>query len=129
MKRLVVLIYGLKESDSKFGEYFPNLFKSDPQLSELYKAVPYNCHVGILRYLFSKKKSTIATLTRRLRKKLARITKKNYAQIAFVCHGIGGLVARQYILEEVTNQKSLSVDRTLMFAVPNTKADLSRIYD
>ncbi|MCJ7774268.1 MAG: hypothetical protein MUP22_14190 [Desulfobacterales bacterium] len=54
---------------------------------------------------------------------------KNYAQIAFVCHGIGGLVARQYISEEVTNQKSLSVDRALMFAVPNTKADLSRIYD
>lgn len=127
MKRLAVLIYGIKGNDSRFGEYFTNLIGSDPQLSERYKAVPYHYQFGLLRYLFSKKESIIETLTRRLRKKLSRMT-TNYAQIAFVCHGIGGLVARQYIVEEVMNQRALNVDRVLMFAEPNTNADLSRIY-
>ena len=128
MKRLIVLIYGLKGSDNRFGEYFPNLLKSDPQLSELFKAVSCHCHFGFFRYLFSNKESVIETLTRRLRKKLLRAS-KNYAHVTFVCHGIGGLVARQYILEEVMNQKTLDVDRILMFAVPNRKSDLARIYD
>ncbi|MBW1848298.1 MAG: hypothetical protein JRJ27_14455 [Deltaproteobacteria bacterium] len=128
MKRLIVLIYGLKGSDSRFGEYFPNLLKSDPQLSELYKVVSCHCHFGFFRYLFSNKELVIETLTRRLRKKLLRAN-KNYTQVAFVCHGLGGLVARQYIMEEAMNQKTLDVDRISMFAVPNSKLDLARIYD
>lgn len=128
MKRLIVLIYGLKGSDSRFGEYFPNLLKSDPHLSELYKVVSCHCHFGFFRYLFSNKELVIETLTRRLRKKLLRVN-KNYTQVAFICHGLGGLVARQYIMEEALNQKTLDVDRIFMFAVPNSKSDLARIYD
>jgi len=128
MKRLIVFIYGSGGRDTRFGEYFPNLLKSDPQLSEIFKAISYHCPFGFFRYLFSSKESVIETLTHRLRQKLLRVS-KNYTHLTFVCHGIGGLVARQYISEEVVDQKTLDVDRVLMFAVPNSKSDLERIYD
>lgn len=128
MKRLVVCIYGLKGNNNKFGEFFPNLISSDPQLSELFDTVSFSYRIGFLRYLFTKKSTLVEALTRRLRNKLRHKYNK-YSQIAFVCHGIGGLIARHYLVEEVIGRDPMKADRILMFAVPNTRADLSRIYD
>lgn len=128
MKRLVVCIYGLTGNHKKFGEFFPKLIESNTHLSELYDTVSYSYRIGFLRYLFIKKERILEILTRKLRNKLRR-RYNTYSQIAFICHGIGGLIARHYLVEEAIDCSPTKIDRILMVAVPNTRADLLRIYD
>lgn len=128
MKRPAVFIYGFKGGDKRFGDYLPDLAASDPRISDAYKIMSFPCHFGLFRHLLSKKRPHTEILVRRLRKKLLRET-IDPAKAAFICHGIGGIVARRYVVDEILNQQPFPGDRILMFASPNHPADLKRMSD
>ncbi|MCP4546794.1 MAG: hypothetical protein GY835_10065, partial [bacterium] len=55
-------------------------------------------------------------------------------EVILVCHSMGGLIARQYIMEEIRRLKGnpelldkMLVKRVLLFATPNLGADLARL--
>lgn len=52
-----------------------------------------------------------------------------YDGIVLVCHSLGGLVARKYLLEEVKAGRPLRVKKLLLFAVPHNGAALASIAD
>jgi len=51
----------------------------------------------------------------------------DYKSIILVCHSLGGLVARKYLVEEVKRGKELRIDKLLLFAVPNNGAGLASV--
>jgi pimeloyl-ACP methyl ester carboxylesterase len=52
---------------------------------------------------------------------------RNYDDITLVCHSLGGVIARQYILEEIKAGDPLRVSGLVLFAVPNNGAELAHI--
>lgn len=50
-----------------------------------------------------------------------------YSEIVLVCHSMGGLIARRYLLDEVVNKRRLKVQRVLFYAVPHTGAGIAGI--
>jgi predicted alpha/beta hydrolase family esterase len=53
-----------------------------------------------------------------------------YMSIVLVCHSLGGLIARKYLIDEVKNKRPLKVQKLILYAVPNTGdglADVAKI--
>jgi pimeloyl-ACP methyl ester carboxylesterase len=44
----------------------------------------------------------------------------DYDDITLVCHSLGGVIARAYVLKEIKDKNSLRVGGLVLFAVPNT---------
>jgi len=128
MKQLVFFMYGATGKDRTSGKYFSKLAASDPQLSELFETISYPCSIGMCRYILSNNTSAFESVTQKLRKTVAHAHRK-YSNIVFVCHGITGLVARQFIVEEAEKKRPINIDRILLFATPNSTSDLSRMAD
>jgi pimeloyl-ACP methyl ester carboxylesterase len=50
-----------------------------------------------------------------------------FDRINLVCHSLGGLVAKQYLIEEADAKRELKVDRLALLAVPNNGAELASV--
>lgn len=50
----------------------------------------------------------------------------HYSDITLVCHSLGGLVARKYLVEETKRGNMHRVRRLVLYATPNNGADLAR---
>lgn len=50
-----------------------------------------------------------------------------FEEVALVCHSLGGLIARKYLIDEIKNRHSLRVRRLILCAVPNDGAQLASI--
>jgi pimeloyl-ACP methyl ester carboxylesterase len=73
---------------------------------------------SLVRLPFSRIAPRIQDLAEGLRSQIdARY--RNYKSIALVCHSLGGLVARKYLIDEAERGRDLRVDKLLLFAVPN----------
>lgn len=49
------------------------------------------------------------------------------ADVALVCHSLGGLIARKYLVDEVMNRRPLRVKKLLLYAVPNCGSGLANV--
>jgi triacylglycerol esterase/lipase EstA (alpha/beta hydrolase family) len=56
-----------------------------------------------------------------------QIKYSGFERINLVCHSLGGLVAKQYLIEEVDAKRSLQIDRVALFGVPNSGSDLAAV--
>jgi len=81
---------------------------------------------SLFRLPFSTKAPRIGNLAEGLRSQIENRYSR-YESITLVCHSLGGLVARKYLVEEARKRRPWKVDKLLLFAVPNEGSQLAPI--
>lgn len=51
----------------------------------------------------------------------------NQRRIALICHSLGGLVARRYLVDEIKHSRVIRVTKLLMYTSPNSGSDLANL--
>ena len=121
--RLLLFVHGLGGAgqatwrDRRYPG-FAELISADGALRELAEAAFFEYPTSLLRLPFSRIPPRIGDLAEGLRSQI-EVRYPEYKSIALICHSLGGLVARKYLIEEVKQEGRLRVDKLLLFAVPN----------
>jgi HAD superfamily phosphoserine phosphatase-like hydrolase len=125
VKRLILFVYGLGGDPQNTWGNFPAIIRSDPKLQE-YDIGFFRYPTSLFRLPFSKKYPKIQTLADALRTVIEN-KYADYKSIILVCHSLGGLIGRKYLLEEVKNERPLKVSGVLLYAVPNDGTALAAV--
>lgn len=125
-KELLLMIHGFNSSPQKCWGKFPALISEHKHLSNLYDIGFYKFPTAFFTVPFLQKSIRIQDLSNGLRT-LINIKYKEYNTIGLVCHSLGGLIARKYLIEEVKSSNQLRVNRLLLFATPNEGNELASI--
>ena len=105
---------------------FPELISADGALRDLADTAFFEYPTSLLRLPFARMAPRIRDLAEGLRSQI-EVRYPDYKSITLVCHSLGGLVARKYLVEEVKRGKELRIDKLLLFAVPNNGAGLASV--
>jgi hypothetical protein len=121
--RLLLFVHGLGgagQATWRDGTHpgFPELISADGALRDLADVAFFEYPTSLLRLPFTRILPRIRDLAEGLRSQI-EIRYPDYKSIALICHSLGGLVARKYLIEEVKRGRDLRVDKLLLFAVPN----------
>ena len=129
--RLLLFIHGLGgagQATWRAGGHpgFPELISTDGAVRDLADAAFFEYPTSLLRLPFTRKSPRIRDLAEGLRSQI-EVRYPDYKSIALICHSLGGLVARKYLIEEVKQGRNLRVDKLLLFAVPNNGSGLAGV--
>jgi pimeloyl-ACP methyl ester carboxylesterase len=105
---------------------FPELIAHDEALRDLADAAFFEYPTSLLRLPFSRIAPRIRDLAEGLRSQI-ETRYPHYKSVTLICHSLGGLVARKYLVEEVKLGRELRIDKLLLFAVPNNGAGLAGV--
>jgi pimeloyl-ACP methyl ester carboxylesterase len=123
-KRTVIFIHGLGgEREGTWGQ-FPSLLMEHQEISELWQVGYYSFPTSPWRLPFSSRPAKVQLLANGLETQI-RIGELKGAVL--VCHSLGGIIARLYLLNEVKYQSTsrLRTEGLALFAVPNNGAGLA----
>jgi len=123
---LILFVHGLGGAVQKTWGRFPALITADRDLARRFDIAFYSYPTTILRLPFFANAPKIQDLAAGLKNQI----NNRYAQwkdIVLICHSLGGLVARKYLLDEVRTGSSLRVSKIVLLAVPNNGAGLAEI--
>ena len=104
--RLLLFVHGLGgagQATWRHGTHpgFPELINADVALRDSADVAFFQYPTSLLRLLpFSGKPPRVRDLAEGLRSQI-EIRYRDYKSIALICHSLGGLIARKYLLEEV----------------------------
>lgn len=120
---LILFVHGLGGNANSTWGKFGNLIQQDTELSK-YDIAFFDYPTSLFRLPFSKKYPRIQTLANALR---TQINTKfyNHTNIILVCHSLGGLIAKRYLIDEVKHHEDLRIQSLLLFSVPNNGAGLA----
>jgi phosphoserine phosphatase/pimeloyl-ACP methyl ester carboxylesterase len=122
---LILFIHGLGgKAEATWGR-FAELIAADPELKDFATAF-YSFPTSLFRLPFSKKYAKIQTLADAVRTELD-VRNANYKNVILVCHSLGGLIGRRYLIDEVKRKVSLRVSGLLLYAVPHNGAGLAAV--
>jgi hypothetical protein len=125
-KNLVLFMHGLGgDAQSTWGN-FPALLLQNQDIAAKCDVAYYRFPTSLFRIPFSRRAPKIQELAAGLRSQIEN-TYADYSAIALVCHSLGGLIARRYIIEEVKDNRLLRIRRLALFSVPNNGAALASI--
>lgn len=129
--RLLLFIHGLGGTGQATWRVaghpgFPELISADGAVRDLADAAFFEYPTSLLRLPFTRKSPRIRDLAEGLRSQI-EVRYPDYKSIALICHSLGGLVARKYLIEEVKQGRNLRVDKLLLFAVPNNGSGLAGV--
>jgi len=129
--RLVLFVHGLGgagQATWRDGRLpgFPELIRADGALRDLADAAFFEYPTSLLRLPFTRAPPRIPDLAEGLGTQIEQ-QYPEYKSIALVCHSLGGLVARKYLIDQVELGKDLRVDKLLLFAVPNNGSGLAGV--
>lgn len=125
-KMLLLFIHGLGGDAKKTWGRFPYLIENDDALQNEYEIGFYYYPTSLFRLPFSKKMPKIQTLASGLRTQINNQFSQ-YESIVLICHSLGGLIARQYLIEELKNKRQIRTSKLLLYAVPNNGAAVASI--
>ena len=119
MKKLILFIHGFMGGAGTWGD-FETLLTSDKKISEKYT-------IGFLEYPTGVLKDP---KIQRLSESLGTILNHEYADyddIVLICHSMGGLVVKKYLVEEIkARAKSpLRIKKVLFYDTPHNGADIA----
>jgi len=129
--RLIMFVHGLGGAGESTWrgagrDGFPELIARDSALQREADVAFFEYPTSLFRLPFSGKAPGIRDLAEGLRSQL-EVRYPEYKSIALVCHSLGGLVARKYLLEEVKRGSNTRIDKLLLYAVPNHGAGLASV--
>ena len=122
---LLLFIHGLGGSPEGTWSQFAGLIEKDNQLSQ-FDIGYYSYPTALWRGPFSRKTPRIQTLALGLRTQIDRKFTQ-YDRIHLVCHSLGGLIARKYLLEEIENSRKLRIGKVFLYAVPNNGSEAANV--
>ncbi len=125
MKKAVIFVHGLGGSAKDSWGKFPELIENDSSLNIEYGFFEYPTQI-IRIPIFQKKYASIQDLAKALK---TFITYKYdiFDELILVGHSLGGLVIRQYLLNENIAGHKTKVRKVLFYAVPQLGAMLANI--
>lgn len=130
--RLILFVHGLGGAGeatwrSGLRAGFPELIRRDTSVSSEADIAFFEYPTSLFRLPFATKPSRVRDLAEGLRSQL-EIRYPEYKSVMLVCHSLGGLVARKYLVEEVKRAGAkLRVDKVLLYAVPNHGSALAGV--
>lgn len=124
----VVFIHGLQGDEKKSWGQFPALLKNDNVFGDEIDIKFFSYNTSIIRIPFISKKSiSIQDIAETLDTWL-EVECGQYKSVLLVCHSLGGLVARKYLIDRVKKNKSIpAISSLVMYATPNNGADLASV--
>jgi len=120
---LLLFVHGFNGSAEDTWEKFPEFIAADKDLSHTYD-ISFFCYPS---HLFKSGSPTIKDLARTLKTEITN-RYKDYKNISIVSHSTGGLIAREYILDQVKRETPIAVKHLALYAVPNSGTDLAKIW-
>jgi pimeloyl-ACP methyl ester carboxylesterase len=125
-RTLVLFVHGLGGEATKTWGKFPGLLKDDNEFARKYQIGFFSYPTMLLRTIFNQKTPTIQELAAALRTQIENRYEK-FSTIVLVCHSLGGLIGRKYLLDEFKAKRPIRVKGIMLISVPNNGADLARI--
>jgi pimeloyl-ACP methyl ester carboxylesterase len=126
-KTLLLLIHGLGgKAEATWGRFPTLLVENDPDFARDYRVAFFSYPTMLVRTIFSRKAPSIHELADALRTEIEN-RYADYTSIVLVCHSLGGLIGRMYLLNEVKAQRPRRVSGIVLFAVPNNGAELAGV--
>ncbi len=115
----IVFVHGLGgKARATWGE-FPRLLREDGDFRGV-RCYWFEYPTAFIRAPFGRRLPRVQTLADGLRTYIEH--KVRGQNIALVCHSLGGIVARSFVLEEVKAQRLMRLSKLLLYAVPNSGA-------
>jgi hypothetical protein len=121
-KARMLFIHGLAGDARLTWGKMPEILMSDPNISDHYDIDFYSYPTSLFRLPFSKKAPRIQELANGLR---TQIEYDEHERFVLVCHSLGGLIARKYIVDQLRRRERLKVEKLILFAVPNNGSGLA----
>jgi pimeloyl-ACP methyl ester carboxylesterase len=125
-KGLILFIHGLGGDSAATWGRFPDFLLQNSSIARRYATASLSYPTAIWRLPFSRKTPRIQVLAAALRTQINQRF-RDYNDITLVCHSLGGIIARQYALEEIKRDNPLKVTGLVLFAVPNNGAQLATV--
>ena len=127
MTTKVIFVHGLGGDSSTWGK-FESLIKEDDDLDAAVEFFEYpSPFLGIkFSYLFQIKFQSIENLAESLRTYINQCHQGS-KEIILVGHSMGGLIIRQYLLDEKISGHVLKVKKAVLYAVPNQGAKFAKL--
>jgi hypothetical protein len=123
-KTRLLFLHGLGGRAEVAWGKLPEFLMADRKIAERFSVGFYSFPTSLFRLPFSTRAPKIQELAAGLR---TQIEHDEFECVDLVCHSLGGLIARRYLIEEVKAQRRLRVGHLALFAVPNNGAGLASI--
>jgi len=119
-EKLILFIHGFLGGNNTWGNFENLLSKHEKEVFTSYDVMFFDYPTAAL------KSPTIQTLARGLRTEINN-RYLQYNEIILVCHSMGGLVAKQYLIDEIKihKPKSLKVKKIIYYATPHLGTQLA----
>jgi hypothetical protein len=127
MDRRILFVHGLGGGEKTWG-LFPELIKADVELEATTYFYKYPTPpLGIkLFYVLQNSYQNLQDLAKGLRTEIEHVH-KDADEIILVGHSMGGLVVRQYLLDEYIAGKQPKVKKVILYAVPNEGSSFANL--
>lgn len=106
-KLLLLFIHGLGGGAASWGS-FEELILADPELSSRVDVRFFAYPTGFIRYWFGPKYLELQSLADGLGSALA-VEYDKYEKVMLVCHSMGGLIAKRYIVDQLARKQQLRI--------------------
>ena len=119
-EKLILFIHGFLGGDDTWGNFENLLSKHEKEVFTSYDVEFFDYPTSALR------SPTIQVLADGLRTEIEEVY-IDYNEIVLVCHSMGGLVAKQYLINEIKIHKpeSLKVKKVIYYATPHLGTQLA----
>lgn len=127
MDRRIIFVHGLGGDVETWGQ-FPNLVKADIELEATAHFYNYPTPLFGLKlfYILQKSYQNLQDLAKGLRTEIEHVH-KDADEIILVGHSMGGLVIRQYLVDEYIARREPRVKKVILYAVPNEGTSLAKL--
>ena len=125
-KTLLLFIHGLGGHPQKTWGKFPQLIEQDSDLADKVDCRFYSFPTKLWSVPFLSSSPKIQTLADGLASDIKH-RYSDYQRVVLIAHSLGGLVARQHLLDITLAQQSHSMTGLLLYAVPNNGAGLASV--
>ena len=122
---LVLFVHGLGGHPDHTWGGFPALVRSDHDLSGIEVGF-FSYPTSLFRLPFMRKAPRVQTLAGALQT-LVDNRFRGHNDITLVCHSLGGLIGKHYLIDQFDQDRPVRVRRLVLFAVPNNGAALAAV--
>jgi SMODS-associated NUDIX domain len=122
---LVLFVHGLGEDSKATWGNFEALISADKALRG-FQVAYFSYPTLPFRLPFGRRYPGIQTLAQALATQIEN-RHQSFQEITLVCHSLGGLIGKQYLIDCISVGRPLRVKRALFYAVPNNGASLAAV--
>ncbi len=125
-QKLLLFVHGLAGSATKTWGIFDSLIKADPSLGD-HSAKFFSYSTAWFRLPFMARSARIQELARSLQTYI-KYNCRDFSEIVLITHSMGGLIAKRYLLDELTlGRLDARIKGLMLYAVPHNGSSLASV--